>query len=29
MGDVRRKIVVDGVRLGDALRARGIEEGER
>lgn len=29
MGDVRRKIVVDGVSLGDQMRARGIEEGGR
>lgn len=29
MGDVRRKIVVDGVSLGDALRAKEIAEGGR
>lgn len=27
MGDVRRKIVVDGVSLGDQMRALNIKEG--
>lgn len=29
MGDVRRKIVVDGVSLWDQMRAKGIAEGGR